>query len=152
MGPSGCGKSTLLHPAGALETPSGGRVLVAGRDLSGLTRAQQAELRRRDVGYVFQRLNLIPALTAVENVMLPLELDGVGVRAARPRATEALLAVGLDGPSPMARRSASPSPARSSVPAGCSWPTSRPGRLTPSTATRWWRCWPSSPSAWAPRW
>lgn len=98
MGPSGCGKSTLLHLAGALERPSAGRVLVDGRDLSELSLAGEAGLRRRDVGYVFQRLNLIPALTAVENVMLPLELDGVGVRAARSRATDALDAVGLDGP------------------------------------------------------
>jgi putative ABC transport system ATP-binding protein len=98
MGPSGCGKSTLLHLSGALEQPSAGRVLVGGRDLTSMGRADQAELRRRDVGYVFQRLNLIPSLTAVENVMLPLELDGVGLREARGRATEALSASGLEGP------------------------------------------------------
>jgi putative ABC transport system ATP-binding protein len=95
MGPSGCGKSTLLHLAGALEEPSAGRVLVDGRDLSDLGVNERAELRRRDVGYVFQRLNLIPALTAVENVMLPLELDGVGVRQAKKRAIEALHQTGL---------------------------------------------------------
>ena len=95
MGPSGCGKSTLLHLAGALEEPSAGRVLVDGRDLSELGINERADLRRRDVGYVFQRLNLIPALTAVENVMLPLELDGVGVRQARQRAIEALRQTGL---------------------------------------------------------
>jgi putative ABC transport system ATP-binding protein len=61
MGPSGCGKSTLLHLAGALEEPSAGRMLVDGRDLSELGVNERAELRRRDVGYVFQRLNLIPA-------------------------------------------------------------------------------------------
>ena len=76
MGPSGCGKSTLLHLAGALEQPSAGRVLVNGRDLAEMSAPEQAELRRRYVGYVFQSLNLIPALTAIENVMLPLELDG----------------------------------------------------------------------------
>jgi len=96
MGPSGCGKSTLLHLAGALETPSAGRVLVAGDDLAGLTLHQQAALRRRDVGYVFQRLNLVPSLTAVENVMLPLELDGVASRAARGVAIEAMHTVGLE--------------------------------------------------------
>ena len=96
MGPSGCGKSTLLHLAGALETPSAGRVLVAGDDLAGLTLHQQAALRRRDVGYVFQRLNLVPSLTAVENVMLPLELDGVASRAARGVAVEAMHTVGLE--------------------------------------------------------
>jgi putative ABC transport system ATP-binding protein len=72
MGPSGCGKSTLLHLAGALETPSAGAISVAGRKLADLDTAGRSELRRRDVGFVFQRLNLIPALTAVENVMLPL--------------------------------------------------------------------------------
>ena len=95
MGPSGCGKSTLLHLAGGLEEPSAGRVLVDGRDVSQLGINERADLRRRDVGYVFQRLNLIPALTAVENVMLPLELDGVVVRQARQRAIEALHQTGL---------------------------------------------------------
>lgn len=96
MGPSGCGKSTLLHLAGALEEPSAGRVIVDGRDLATLGQRDRSELRRTDVGYVFQRLNLIPALTAVENVMLPLELDGVATRTARERAVEALVRVGLD--------------------------------------------------------
>lgn len=96
MGPSGCGKSTLLHLAGALETPSAGRVLVDGCDLDTLSLAEQASLRRRDVGYVFQRLNLIPSLTAVENVMLPLELDGIASRTARATAMETLHMVGLE--------------------------------------------------------
>jgi putative ABC transport system ATP-binding protein len=95
MGPSGCGKSTLLHLAGALEQPSAGRVLVNGRDLAEMTARDQAELRRRDVGYVFQSLNLIPALTALENVMLPLELDGTQSKQARVIAREALEQVGL---------------------------------------------------------
>jgi putative ABC transport system ATP-binding protein len=96
MGPSGCGKSTMLHLAGGLEEPSAGRVLVDGNDLGDMSRAEQAALRRRDVGYVFQRLNLVPSLTAVENVMLPLELDGTGAKAARRSALEVLRAVGLD--------------------------------------------------------
>jgi putative ABC transport system ATP-binding protein len=96
MGPSGCGKSTLLHLAGALEDPSAGRVLVDGRDLATLGARDRSELRRRDVGYVFQRLNLIPALTAIENVMLPLELDGVSTAPARRSAIDALQRVGLD--------------------------------------------------------
>jgi len=95
MGPSGCGKSTLLHLAGALELPSAGRVRVAGRDLGDMSREEQAALRRRAVGYVFQRLNLVPSLTAVENVMLPLELDGTGGRVARAAAVGALHGVGL---------------------------------------------------------
>ena len=95
-GPSGCGKSTLLHLAGALEVPSAGRVLVGGRDLSTLTAGELAALRRQEVGYVFQRLNLIAGLTALENVMLPLELDGVASKTARYRARDALGEVGLD--------------------------------------------------------
>ncbi len=96
MGPSGCGKSTVLHLAGALEEPSAGRVLVAGRNIGSLGTADRSLLRRRDVGYVFQRLNLIPALSALENVMLPLEVDGVRVREAKQRAMEALQRVGLE--------------------------------------------------------
>jgi putative ABC transport system ATP-binding protein len=96
MGPSGCGKSTLLHLAGALEMPSAGSIRVAGRALAGLDAAGRSDLRRHDVGFVFQRLNLIPALTAIENVMLPMELAGEVARDARPRAIEALEAMGLD--------------------------------------------------------
>jgi putative ABC transport system ATP-binding protein len=95
MGPSGCGKSTLLHLAGAMEAPSSGRVLVHGRDLGDLNLSEQAALRRRDVGYVFQRLNLMPSLSAWENVALPLELDGVPLKVARERALAALDSVGL---------------------------------------------------------
>jgi putative ABC transport system ATP-binding protein len=95
-GPSGCGKSTLLHLAGGLEDPSAGHVLIDGRDLRTMSAAERAALRRRDVGYVFQRLNLVASLTAIENVTLPLELDGVGRREARARAIEVLATVGLD--------------------------------------------------------
>ena len=98
MGPSGSGKSTLLHLAGGLERPTAGRVLVGGEDLDTMDAAALARLRRRDVGYVFQRLNLVPTLTAVENVMLPLELDGASTRDARRQAEEALRSVGIDGP------------------------------------------------------
>ena len=95
MGPSGCGKSTLLHLAGALESPSAGSVRVGGRELAGLGAAARSELRRNDVGYVFQRLNLIPSLSAIENVMLPLELDGQSHRTVRSQAIGALNTVGL---------------------------------------------------------
>ena len=77
VGPSGCGKSTLLHLAGGLEAPSAGHVLVGGRDLATMSPAELAQLRRTAIGYVFQRLNLVAGLTAMENVTLPLELDGV---------------------------------------------------------------------------
>jgi putative ABC transport system ATP-binding protein len=95
MGPSGCGKSTLLHLAGGLEDPTAGQVRVGGLDVPRMPPAQRAALRRTDVGYVFQRLNLVVTLTALENVMLPLELEGVRTRQAREQAREALAAVGL---------------------------------------------------------
>jgi len=95
MGPSGSGKSTLLNLAGGLDRPTGGRVLVEGVDLSTLGKAELARLRRRSIGYVFQDLNLIPALTAAENVMLPRELDGVRTAQARREALRALEEVGV---------------------------------------------------------
>ncbi|MFF1415836.1 ABC transporter ATP-binding protein [Streptomyces sp. NPDC058289] len=90
MGPSGSGKSTLLTLAGGLDTPSRGRVIVEGTDITTASRKQLAALRRRSIGYVFQDYNLIPALTAAENVSLPLELDGVSARKARVSALAAL--------------------------------------------------------------
>jgi len=95
MGPSGCGKSTLLHLAGGLENPTAGAVTVNGRDVAALDAAGRAALRRDEVGFVFQRLNLIASLTAVENVALPLELGGMSAKEARPVAVEALASVGL---------------------------------------------------------
>ncbi|MGY2001380.1 ABC transporter ATP-binding protein [Blastococcus sp. SYSU DS1024] len=94
MGPSGSGKSTLLHLAGGLDSPTTGAVVVEGRDLATLAPAQVAAVRRRSVGYVFQDLNLLPSLSAVENVALPLELDGVRGGMARRAAREALDEVG----------------------------------------------------------
>ena len=95
MGPSGSGKSTLLHVAGGLDTPTSGRVFVEDRDLATLTAAQVAAVRRRSVGYVFQDLNLLPSLSALENVSLPLELDGVRGGMARRAARAALDEVGV---------------------------------------------------------
>jgi putative ABC transport system ATP-binding protein len=96
MGPSGSGKSTLLQLAGGLDTPTEGKVIVSGVDLGSLDQAGRAALRRRYVGYVFQDFNLIPALTAAENVALPRELDGVRARKARKEALDALGTVGID--------------------------------------------------------
>ena len=95
MGPSGAGKSTLLHLAGGLDRPSGGRIRVAGTDLGGLGRGALATLRRRRVGYVFQELNLLGGLTAIENVALPRELDGVQGRTAHAEALATLELVGV---------------------------------------------------------
>lgn len=95
MGPSGSGKSTLLHLAGGLDTPTGGTVEVAGVDIGHLSGSRRAALRRRHIGYVFQDFNLLPTLTAGENVALPRELDGVRRRQARRDASAALREVGL---------------------------------------------------------
>ncbi|HEU4675335.1 MAG TPA: ABC transporter ATP-binding protein [Motilibacteraceae bacterium] len=95
MGPSGSGKSTLLTLAGGLDRPTSGEVVVEGTVLGGLSKADLARLRRRSVGYVFQDFNLVPALTAAENVALPRELDGVRARAARAEALAALEEVGI---------------------------------------------------------
>ena len=97
MGPSGSGKSTLLTIAGSLEDPTGGEVLVGGAALSGMSRSDKARLRRRSVGFVFQDFNLLPGLTAAENVALPLELDGMLARKARAAGLRALDGLGLAG-------------------------------------------------------
>ena len=95
MGPSGSGKSTLLTLAGGLDSPTEGIVRVEGTDLSSLGQKGRSAMRRTSVGYVFQDFNLIPALTAAENVALPRELDGAGARSARRAALEALAEVGI---------------------------------------------------------
>ena len=95
MGPSGSGKSTLLNLCGGLDAPTRGEVVVEGQVLGTLSRRKLAAVRRRRVGYVFQELNLLPSLTAVENVALPLELDGRSIRAARRLALAALADLGL---------------------------------------------------------
>jgi putative ABC transport system ATP-binding protein len=95
MGPSGSGKSTLLTLAGGLDEPTSGTVSVEGTDLASLGARGRARMRRTSIGYVFQDFNLIPALTAAENVSLPAELDGVRPRAARAAARLALEEVGI---------------------------------------------------------
>jgi putative ABC transport system ATP-binding protein len=100
MGPSGSGKTTLLSLTGGLDSPTAGEVVVEGVRLSELSKRGLAKLRRTRIGYVFQDYNLIPALTAAENVALPLELDGVRAGTARKLAGAALAEVGLEGLGP----------------------------------------------------
>jgi putative ABC transport system ATP-binding protein len=95
MGPSGSGKSTLLTIAGTLEEPTSGEVLIGGQPVRSLSRNAKARLRRRVIGYVFQDFNLLPGLTAAENVSLPLELDGLSARKARIAGLRALDGLGL---------------------------------------------------------
>jgi putative ABC transport system ATP-binding protein len=95
MGPSGSGKSTLLRLAGGLDRPTSGQVRLAGRDLAGLDEAGLAAAWRRQIGFVFQEANLLPSLTAAENVALALELDGVRPRAAMAGARGLLSSLGL---------------------------------------------------------
>jgi putative ABC transport system ATP-binding protein len=95
MGPSGSGKSTLLRLAGGLDRPTSGRILLAGRDLAALDEAGLAQARRQQVGFVFQQANLLPTLTAMENVAIALELDGVRPKAAMTGARGLLESLGL---------------------------------------------------------
>jgi putative ABC transport system ATP-binding protein len=95
MGPSGCGKSTLLHLVGGLDRPSSGQVMVGGQTLANLSDDDLTRLRRRQIGFVFQFFNLIPVLSAAENAVLPLVLDGVKPADAQQKAKSWLEKVGL---------------------------------------------------------
>jgi len=95
VGPSGSGKSTLLNLVGCLDTPSNGQYRLGGEAVAGLDRDQLADVRNRRVGFVFQNFNLLPQLTALENVEMPMMFGGVGHRERRRRALEQLAQVGL---------------------------------------------------------
>ncbi|MFD0924754.1 ABC transporter ATP-binding protein [Williamsia deligens] len=95
VGPSGAGKSTLLHVMGALDVPDSGRILVDGSDISAMDDDELSTFRRRRVGFVFQFFNLVPTLSAWENVALPRLLDGTPLRRSRTDAQELLDRVGL---------------------------------------------------------
>ena len=144
MGPSGSGKSTLLNLAGGLDAPTSGEVVVEGEVLGTLSRRGLAAVRRRRVGYVFQDLNLLPSLTAAENVGLPLELDGVEPAAHSPgrhrrawrRSAWPRWRHGSRTRCRAASSSASRSPARWSATAAWCSPTNRPARWTRRPASR----------------
>src|SRR5579863_429236 len=95
VGPSGAGKSTLLHTAGLLERPDGGEVLLGGRDCGGMSDGQRTEMRRQQLGFVYQFHHLLPEFSAIENVMLPQLIAGASKAKARAHAQELLAMVGL---------------------------------------------------------
>jgi putative ABC transport system ATP-binding protein len=95
VGPSGAGKSTLLHVLGALDVPDSGKIVVDGLDLAGLSEVEQSEFRRHRVGFIFQFFNLIPTMSAWENVALPRLLDGRSLRSAKAESIALLDRVGL---------------------------------------------------------
>jgi putative ABC transport system ATP-binding protein len=97
MGPSGSGKTTLLNLIGAIDRPTSGAVFIEGRDITALSEGELTKLRRHKIGFIFQFYNLIPALTAIENVELPLLMAGVSRKDGSKRAFELLEMVGLGG-------------------------------------------------------
>ncbi|GAB4244776.1 MAG: ABC transporter ATP-binding protein [Thermoleophilia bacterium] len=96
MGPSGSGKSTLLNLLGSLDRPTEGSVWLDGRELTAVSAKELPDMRRRMIGFIFQGFNLIPSLTALENVLLPLRYEGIRGREARQRGTQMLTRMGLE--------------------------------------------------------
>ncbi len=142
-GPSGSGKTTLLQLLGALDRPTEGAILFEGSDLATLKEAELTALRLATIGFVFQQFNLIPTLSAAENVALALAPRGVRARDRRERVEALLQAVGLGSrghhlprSSPAASNSVSPSPGRSGTSRGSCSPTSRPETSTRRPARR----------------
>ena len=95
IGPSGSGKSTLMHIMGCLDTPTRGKVIIEGSDISEMDDNELARIRREKIGFVFQSYNLIPGLTAIENIALPMRFNGIGRGDAQRRAVDLLKKVGL---------------------------------------------------------
>jgi len=95
MGPSGSGKSTLMNIVGCLDTPSGGQYILNGKDVSNMTDNELAEIRNKEIGFVFQTFNLLPRSSSLENVALPLVYAGYGKSAREERAMQVLESVGL---------------------------------------------------------
>jgi len=145
VGPSGCGKTTLISILAGTLDPTSGDVSVLGVDLRRLSKYERAAFRAKNVGFVFQQFNLLPALTAAENVAVPLVINGSSKAAAVSRAAEVLKAVGLGDriqslPSnyPEDNNSASPLREHSCINRGCSSPTSRPRPSMPAQARPSW--------------
>jgi len=147
MGPSGSGKSTLLHILGALDTPTEGQVAVGGRRYEGLDERELTRLRRDHIGFIFQFFNLLPSLSAVENVYLPALISGRRGKDVERRAYELLARVGLGKraehrPAELSggeQQRVSIARALLLSPSCCS-PTSRPATSTRAQAPRFWLC------------
>ena len=135
VGTSGSGKSTLLHILGGLDRPTGGSVLVDGKDIFSLKDEELTIFRRRKIGFVFQAYNLVPVLSAYENIILPIQLDGG--RVDKDYVGRVIEALGLEqrlNSSPAASSSGWPSPVLWRPSRPLSWPTSPPAPWTPRPA------------------
>jgi DNA-binding response OmpR family regulator len=131
MGASGSGKSTLMNIIGLLDRPTGGSYRIKGREASKLNKGSLADLRNREIGFVFQQFNLLPRISARRQVELPLFYAGTSRSQGQAKAQQALALVGLAD-------SASPSPARWSTSPACCWPTNRPAPWTPRRVPKSW--------------
>ena len=158
MGPSGSGKSTLMNVLGCLDTPTRGRYLLAGADVSSLSRDELADIRNRRIGFVFQTFNLLSRTPAIENVELPMVFAGVAPAEQERRAREALADVGLAdraGSQPHqlsgGSSSGSRSRARWSTAPRSSSPTNPPGTSTRGLPSKSWKSPAAQPGAWNSR-
>ena len=143
MGPSGSGKSTLMNLLGCLDTPSDGSYELNGKDVARMSDNELADIRNREIGFVFQSFNLLARADALHNVELPLIYAGIPPRERRERARQALVNVGLESrmhhrPNELSGASVSawPSPGRWSTPRRSSSPTSRPETSIPAPGWR----------------